>query len=110
MKLNLFEVKYAPKKLNDVIQKTNIHNLKQWLINFENCIKTNDNDTVKSIKKKRKTTKFNVALVSGPSGIGKSLCASLLLKESGYKVLEFNASDIRSKKSMEEMVKTYCHN
>jgi len=45
---------------------------------------------------------FKAALLSGPPGIGKSTTANLVAKESGRQVLEWNASDTRSKKSLAE--------
>ena len=42
------------------------------------------------------------ALLSGPPGIGKTTTAVLVGKESGRHVMEMNASDTRSKKSLEE--------
>ena len=40
-------------------------------------------------------------LLSGPPGIGKTSSAHVVAKEAGYEVIEFNASDVRSKKSLE---------
>ena len=42
-----------------------------------------------------------MALLSGPPGIGKSTLAALVAKEAGFDITEFNASDVRSKKSMQ---------
>ena len=42
------------------------------------------------------------ALISGPPGIGKTTAATLVSKESGRDLLEFNASDTRSKKAIAE--------
>lgn len=44
------------------------------------------------------------ALISGPPGIGKTTAVRLLCKQNGYEVLEFNASDARSKKILREHV------
>ena len=43
-------------------------------------------------------------LLSGPPGIGKTSSAHVVAKEAGYEVIEFNASDVRSKKSLEVSV------
>jgi replication factor C subunit 1 len=43
-------------------------------------------------------------LISGPPGIGKTTTARIVAKHLGYKVLEWNASDVRSKLSIEENV------
>ena len=44
---------------------------------------------------------FKAALLSGPPGIGKTTTAVLVAKESNRQYLELNASDTRSKKSLE---------
>ena len=41
------------------------------------------------------------ALLSGPPGIGKTSCAKVVLAQCGYDVVEYNASDTRSKKALE---------
>lgn len=41
------------------------------------------------------------ALLSGPPGIGKTTSATLVAQASGREVMEWNASDVRSKKGME---------
>ncbi len=45
---------------------------------------------------------FKAALLSGPPGIGKTTTAVLVAKQAGRSVLELNASDTRSKKSLVE--------
>lgn len=39
--------------------------------------------------------------MSGPPGIGKTTAAHVAAKVNGYELLEFNASDVRSKKVLE---------
>lgn len=41
---------------------------------------------------------FKAALLSGPPGVGKTTTAHLACKHLGYDIIEFNASDTRSKK------------
>jgi len=47
---------------------------------------------------------FKAALLSGPPGVGKTTTAHLVCKELGFDVVEFNASDTRSKKLLHEEV------
>ncbi|XP_077534086.1 germ line transcription factor 1 isoform X2 [Haemaphysalis longicornis] len=47
---------------------------------------------------------FKAALLSGSPGVGKTTTATLAAKEAGYSILEMNASDTRSKKSLKEEV------
>eukprot|EP00398_MALV-I-01_sp_L67-1_P000981 gene981-322_t len=42
-------------------------------------------------------------LVSGPPGIGKTTCCQILARETGFVVLEYNASDSRTKKIVESI-------
>lgn len=47
---------------------------------------------------------FRAALLSGPPGVGKTTTANLVCKELGFDVVEFNASDTRSKRLLKEEV------
>lgn len=47
---------------------------------------------------------FKCALISGPPGVGKTITACLVSKESGFDLIEYNASDTRSKKYMREII------
>lgn len=50
------------------------------------------------------------ALLSGPPGVGKTTSVHLVAKELGKTVLEYNASDFRSKKSLHEHVSQVINN
>lgn len=47
---------------------------------------------------------FKAALLSGPPGIGKTTTVQVICNELGFDLIEFNASDTRSKKLLEEEV------
>lgn len=47
---------------------------------------------------------YKAALLSGPPGVGKTTTATLVSKALGFDVVEFNASDTRSKKLLQEEV------
>jgi len=44
-------------------------------------------------------------MLSGPPGIGKSSSAKIVAKKLGFNILELNASDNRSKKTIETLLK-----
>lgn len=50
------------------------------------------------------SAEFRALLISGPPGIGKTTAINVVAQEAGYEVLELNASDTRSKKSLQEEV------
>ena len=78
--------KYKPTDINNFIgNKNSIKLLSEWFKELE-----------KGIPSKR------AVLISGKSGIGKSLLAEIMYNEYNYKIYEFNSSDVRSCKSLKE--------
>jgi len=78
--------KYKPRKLSDLIgNKSNIEKMVNFL-------------------KRWPKVEHNSCLISGPPGIGKSSSAAIIARESGWRVLELNASMARSKKNLKERV------
>jgi replication factor C subunit 1 len=85
----LFVDKYKPKSLDDIIgHKEQIKLIIAWLESWN--YPKEFNDRVSRGEEKR------AILVTGPPGIGKTSTVHLLAKELGYKVTEYNASDVRS--------------
>jgi len=81
--------KYSPNCLDDMlITYKNKKIIKEWM---------------KSYKKDPKYTK-KILLLSGPPGTGKSTLANILLKEFGYRVIEYNASELRGMNSIQEVL------
>lgn len=84
----MFTIKYKPVSSNDIIgNKNNINNLSTW------------------IKEWDENNKFKCALISGNSGIGKSLSIELILKEFKYNVIELNSDEERDKNYINTKIK-----
>ncbi|UKK01127.2 hypothetical protein MACK_001940 [Theileria orientalis] len=89
----LFE-KYRPSNLYELMGNPKlIERLKDWLQNYDYTAGSS----------KGKGDSFKAALLSGPPGIGKTTCARLVGESFGYYVMEFNASDQRSKNAVEKI-------
>ncbi|XP_078032825.1 germ line transcription factor 1 isoform X2 [Augochlora pura] len=101
--------KYRPKTMKQVLgqqgDKSNAKKLYTWLNNWHK----NRNGQVKHTKpspwaKNDDGTYFKAALLSGAPGIGKTTTVQVVCKELGFDLVEFNASDTRSKKLLKESV------
>lgn len=82
--------KYRPLKIDDFVGN------KQMLGQLEEYLKGN--------------TSHKAVLLSGPPGIGKTTAAHLITHKLGFEPIEFNASDIRSKKSIAEQIGSVLNN
>lgn len=79
--------KYKPTSIDDLCgNKQSLKKINQWMNDF---------------KQKIEGTKPGL-FISGPPGIGKTTIAHLILDTFGYEVIEYNASDVRSQKSVKE--------
>ena len=101
--------KYKPASLKNIIgqqgDKSNAKKLLNWLKNWN----SNHNGTKKLVKpspwaKDDSGAFFKAALLSGPPGVGKTTTAHLVCKEANFDFVEMNASDTRSKRSLEEEI------
>ncbi len=90
IKSTLWCEKYRPNKLEDIIGNN------QQILTISNWLKLYDEKTDPSMKR--------ALLLSGPPGTSKTTCAKILLEHFGYKVLNFNASDLRTKLLVENNI------
>ncbi|KAK3989555.1 replication factor RFC1 C terminal domain-containing protein [Cladorrhinum sp. PSN332] len=102
----LWTAKYAPTAINQICgNKGNVEKIQNWLKMWPKNKKVNF--------QKRGADGMGGAraiIISGPPGIGKTTSAHLAAKLEGYDVLEFNASDVRSKKLIEYSVSDVVNN
>lgn len=99
--------KFAPKGFDEIVGNSSLaKKLTEWLRDWDDVV----------LKGKTKRAGFKpgggmpdninarAALVSGPPGIGKTTTCRLVAKlHGGYEVLEYNASDTRSQKVIQQM-------
>lgn len=105
-----FVDKYKPKTVKDIIGQqgagSNANKLQNWLLHWHK----NHGDPKKKVPKHNPYAKnddgssFKAALLSGQPGIGKTTTAHLVCNELCFDVVEFNASDTRSKRALKEEV------
>ena len=85
---SLWTTLYHPTKSSDLVgNPSKIDKLKKFLAEW-----------------KADTKKEKAALLSGPPGVGKTSSATIIARELGYEPIEFNASDTRSKKALEDHI------
>ena len=97
----LWTDKYKPSKFEDVVgNKGLVEKLSLWL---------NSWNANKKAGFPKGDSSFHAALLSGPPGIGKTTAAHLASKIANFEIIEFNASDTRSKKSLQNIVTETTH-
>lgn len=85
----LWAEKYRPIKREDVIgYEKECQKMSDWLTAYKN----QDPNIPRAL------------LLYGPPGTSKTTCANVILREFGYKILNFNASDIRTKLLVEDNI------
>ncbi|KAG0015396.1 hypothetical protein BGZ81_011702 [Podila clonocystis] len=103
---DLWTTKYSPKQMKDLCgNNAAVLRLQKWLDAWYD----NNRKGFKS-DEPEKTGTFRAVLISGPPGIGKTSAAHLVAESLGYSVVEFNASDTRSKRSLDEQVRDLLDN
>ena len=108
--------KYSPKTFDECLiksdEKTKMDGWLKYISNpeVELSVSGKKSDSKNKDKKDKTSTKgkkknendTNCLFLYGPPGIGKTTIANLLLKKYNYDVLEFNASDTRTAKTIQE--------
>jgi len=83
----LFTEKYKPKRLDEIIGNKSVVTLvRKWAENWANGIKQTP------------------ILLYGPPGVGKTALGNAVASEFNWEIIETNASDVRKKKSIEEIL------
>jgi len=83
----LWSDKYKPKNIEEMVGNSkNIEIINNWIIDF----------------KEKKDNVKRALFIYGAPGIGKTTIAHLILKKFNYEIIEFNASDVRSQKSVRD--------
>lgn len=98
METDLWTTKHAPKKLSEIIgNKTAVKELKTHVSNFSK------NSVAGKKTKGKKKKKNRAVLIFGSPGVGKTLSATLLANSLGLEVIEMNSSQLRNRKSIEDV-------
>lgn len=108
--------KYRPKTMKQIIgQQTDKSNAKKFHWWLKNWHKNQSNKSIKLTKpspfaRNDDGAYFKACLLSGPPGIGKTTTVQVVCKELGFDLLEFNASDTRSKRLLKDQISTILSN
>ena len=109
--------KYKPRKLEDLVgNKDIVQSFKEWLVNWEeNPLDLRAPEPIQRPGQKKKKSQWTqnkavnktakACLISGSPGIGKTSMVSIVAKSLGLDTMFINASDKRSKKVIENMLK-----
>lgn len=91
--------KYKPTTIKEILgNKETVKKIDEWLANWQ----TNYTKGFKG--EGDDMNNWRSILLSGPPGIGKTTTAGVVARNNGYEPLEFNASDVRSKKVLEASI------
>ena len=101
--------KYEPRTLKEFVgNSSSVSKLVQWLSRWTD-IDSRPSGSVKPTNYPGRggNSEAKAVLLSGSPGIGKSLLARLACHQTGFEILEFNASDYRSKSAVELIGSTH---
>ena len=97
----LWADKYAPTSVREILGNGDVvKKLRGWLENWAR-VHLGPEKSRKKLIPSRENPGAKAALISGPPGIGKTTLTTLVAKEMDYDILELNASDARSKNSLQ---------
>ena len=101
--------KYRPKDLKQIIgqggDKSNAKKLQFWLSNWHKYHGKGSKATKPKFNVRDDTgIIYKAALLSGSPGIGKTTTAYVVCAQLGFEIIEFNASDTRSKRLLQEEI------
>ncbi|MDI6730486.1 MAG: hypothetical protein QMD06_02955 [Candidatus Altarchaeum sp.] len=96
----MFLEKYAPKKLDDIVEKTVAKEVSEWIKEIESFGK--EKGTCKESGKKSKKTNMCL-LLSGDSGVGKTALINALANEFNYEILYADKENIEHFESYTQM-------
>mmetsp|Transcript_37669 Transcript_37669/g.120845 ORF Transcript_37669/g.120845 Transcript_37669/m.120845 type:complete len:770 (+) Transcript_37669:188-2497(+) len=97
----LWADKYAPMSVREVLGNGEVvKKLRDWLGSWVK-VHLGPVDMRKKVMPSRENPGAKAVLISGPPGIGKTSIATLVAQEMDYEILELNASDTRSKNSLQ---------
>lgn len=103
-----FVDKYKPKSSKQLIgqqeKSSNYNKLCSWISNWHKSREKKNLNKPSVWNKNDDGAYFTAALLSGPPGVGKTTCVEIACHELGYDFVEFNASDTRSKKLLNDAV------
>lgn len=102
MDVHSWTTKYEPQSIKEMVGNVNVLKDAMRYLKKYKCTKGAKNT------KSGKGNEFSKGIIiTGPSGVGKTLLAKLLALYRGYIPLEYNTSDLRRKNEISDMVDVY---
>ncbi|MFH1327066.1 MAG: replication factor C large subunit [archaeon] len=96
--------KYRPQYFAEIKgQEIAVQKVKQFVENF--AFRKGETMTVQKLLKARGANPKRSLILHGPPGTGKTTLAHVAAKESGSEIFELNASDLRNKTKLQEILK-----